>query len=184
LHRRRSSIFSHVKPHTPFQLVIRLRTPASLTFPYVVDALQPLQDASLLTRYCPNARSSTPGLITVVSSEADGAEMVPLDDLYAIQGERFIYRDASLADLDKVESEEGKKFDPQVTPVAAGELLASTGWDGQGPLTSEIRSRIESQVQRAHAAGLKVRYEKLPQFPVHVRENVRSTLQKLGVDYL
>ncbi|KWU47449.1 hypothetical protein RHOSPDRAFT_23974 [Rhodotorula sp. JG-1b] len=184
LHRRRSSIFSHVKPHTPFQLVIRLRTPASLTFPYVVDALQPLQDASLLTRYCPNARSSTPGLITVVSSEADGAEMVPLEDLNAIQGERFIYRDASLADLDKVDSEEGKKFDPQVTPVAAGELLASTGWDGQGPLTSEIRSRIESQVQRAHAAGLKVRYEKLPQFPVHAREHVRSTLQKLGVDYL
>ncbi|GAA5861039.1 hypothetical protein JCM3774_002171 [Rhodotorula dairenensis] len=182
-HRRRSSVFSHVKPTTPFQLVVRLRTPASLTFPYVVDALQPLQDASLLTRYCPNARASTPGLITVVSSEADGAEMVPLEDLYAIQGERFVYRDASLAAFGD-DPNEGKRFDPQVTPVAAGELLASTGWDGQGPLTPEIRARIEGQVGRAHAAGLMVRYEKLPQFPVHVRENVRSTLQKLGVDYL
>ncbi|GAA5986771.1 hypothetical protein JCM10908_000890 [Rhodotorula pacifica] len=191
-HRRRSSVFAHIKPNTPFQLVLRLRTPASLTFPYVVDALQPLQDASLLTRYCPNARASTPGLITVVSSEADGAEMVPLEDLYAVQGERFVYRDASLFALDEDDdaeagtpvNDDGKRFDPQVTPVAAGELLASTGWDGQGPLTAEIRTRIERQVERAHAAGLKIRYEKLPQFPVHVRENVRSVLQKLGVDYL
>ncbi|BGP23773.1 hypothetical protein Rt10032_c05g2504 [Rhodotorula toruloides] len=180
-HRRRSSIFSHIKPHSPLQLVLRLRTPASLTFPYVLDALQPLHDASLLTSYCPNAGTTTPAVITVVSSSAEGAEMVPAEDLEAVHGPRFVYRDAPTSSLD---STNPAALDPQLTPVAAGVLKESTGWDGQTPVTDEQRQRIVEQVESAHRRGIKVRYEGLPHFPVHVRENVRSTLVSLGVDYL
>ncbi|KAL7338510.1 hypothetical protein BJY59DRAFT_375889 [Rhodotorula toruloides] len=180
-HRRRSSIFSQIKPHSPLQLVLRLHTPASLTFPYVLDALQPLHDASLLTSYCPNAGTTTPAVITVVSSSADGAEMVPAEDLEAVHGSRFVYRDAPISSLLSTNS---SALDPQLTPVAAGVLKDSTGWDGQSPVTDEQRQKIVEQVEGAHRRGIKIRYEGLPQFPVHVRENIRSTLVALGVDYL
>jgi len=184
MHRRRSSVYTHVKPHSPFQLVIRLRTPATTTFPYVVSDLEPLHDASLLTMYCPNAGSSTAGLITVVSSSANGAEMVPFEQLSAVQGQRFVYRDAPVASFDSDEALALSGIDPALTPVAAGALDEATGWDGQKALSHEQRERIRAQVERAHAHGLKVRYEALPNFPVHVREQCRQALLALGVDYL
>ncbi|BGP39017.1 hypothetical protein JCM10450v2_002974 [Rhodotorula kratochvilovae] len=182
--RRRSSVFSHVKPQTPFQLVLRLRTPASITFPFVVSDLAPLQDASLLTTYCPNGGATTPGLITVVSSSANGAEMVPLEELTVVQGPRCVFRDAPVAAFDGEDGAATADIDPAVTPVAAGALVEATGWDGQKPLTAEQRERIARQVERAHARGLKVRYEALPNFPIHVREQCRQTLAALDVDYL
>ncbi|KPV77389.1 uncharacterized protein RHOBADRAFT_33539 [Rhodotorula graminis WP1] len=184
MHRRRSSVYAHVKPHSPFQLVIRLRTPATTTFPYVVSDLEPLHDASLLTMYCPNAGSSTAGLITVVSSSANGAEMVPFEQLSAVQGQRFVYRDAPLAAFDSDEALADSNIDPALTPVAAGALVEVTGWDGQKSLSDEQRERIRAQVERAHAHGLKVRFEALPNFPVHVREQCRQALLTLGADYL
>ncbi|GAA5889816.1 hypothetical protein JCM8208_001139 [Rhodotorula glutinis] len=184
IHRRRSSVYTHVKPHSPFQLVIRLRTPATTTFPYVVSDLEPLHDASLLTMYCPNAGSSTAGLITVVSSSANGAEMVPFEQLSAVQGQRFVYRDAPLAAFDSDKSLARSGVDPALTPVAAGALVEVTGWDGQKSLSDEQRERIRAQVERAHAHGLKVRFEALPNFPVHVREQCRQALLALGADYL
>ncbi|GAA6029843.1 hypothetical protein JCM8097_001075 [Rhodosporidiobolus ruineniae] len=181
-HRRRSSVFAHIHPHHPFQLVVRLHTPASLTFPFLVDALQPLNDASLLTSYCPNACVTTPALITVVSSSAHGAEMIPVEDLKAVAGPRVVYRDADIATF---ETDDGAaQWSREVTPVAAGNLREATGWDGSSPLSEEQRERIEKQVAGAHRREIKVRYEGLPQFPVHVRESVKSTLHGLGVDYL
>lgn len=108
--------------------------------------------------------------------------MVPAEDLEAVHGSRFVYRDAPISSLD--DSAAAAPLDPQLTPVAAGVLKDSTGWDGQTPVTDEQRQRIAEQVASAHSRGIKVRYEGLPHFPVHVRENVRSTLVALGVDYL
>ncbi|GAA5854503.1 hypothetical protein JCM8547_004866 [Rhodosporidiobolus lusitaniae] len=181
-HRRRSSVFAHISLQTPFQLILRLHTAPSITFPYVADALQPLHDASLLTTYCPNACNTTPALITVVSSSANGAEMVPLEDLTSVVGPRFVYRDADISALE--DDEQLEQLDNEITPVAAGRLKEATGWDGQSTLTEEQRERIKRQVERAHKKQIKVRYEGLPQFPVHVRENVKTTLLGLGVDYL
>ncbi|GAA6009042.1 uncharacterized protein JCM10292_002462 [Rhodotorula paludigena] len=185
-HRRRSSVFSQVKPLSPLQLVVRLRTPASMTFPFVLDALAPLHDAGLLTFYCPNAMTTTPGLITVVSSSASGAEMVPIDDLCAVHGPRFVYRDAPISAFDPSSSSPASlaEIDPQVTPVAAGALAEATGWNGQTPLQDALRERIRAQVQAAHAHGLKVRYEALPRFPEHTRQLCRQALAALEVDYL
>ncbi|GAA5825685.1 hypothetical protein JCM3770_002798 [Rhodotorula araucariae] len=182
--RRRSSIFSHIRPQAPFQLVLRLRTAASITFPFVVSDLAPLLDASLLSTYCPNSGATTAGLITVVSSAANGAEVVPLEELTVAQGPRFVFRDAPIAAFDDDDAETSSAISPDVTPVAAGALLEATGWDGQKPLAADARERIERQVARAHARGLKVRYEALPNFPIHVREQCRQTLAALGVDYL
>ncbi|GAA5906659.1 hypothetical protein JCM6882_008087 [Rhodosporidiobolus microsporus] len=181
-HRRRSSVFAHISPHSPFQLVVRLHTPPSITFPYLVDALEPLHDASLLTTYCPNAEVTSPALVTVVSSSAHGAEMVPLEDLASAPGVRFVYRDADIGAFDS--DEQAQQWSQEVTPVAAGNLLEATGWDGQSAIVEEQRERIAAQVERAHKRGIKVRYEGLPQFPVHVGENVKHTLHTLGVDYL
>ncbi|GAA6005066.1 hypothetical protein JCM10207_008500 [Rhodosporidiobolus poonsookiae] len=181
-HRRRSSVFAHINVHHPFQLVIRLHTPASLTFPFVVDALQPLNDASLLTTYCPNGCVTTPALITVVSSDANGAEKVSVEDLTAVAGPRFVYRDAEIAAFEN--DVQAKQANHEITPVAAGNLEQATGWNGQTPLADEQRARIVKQVEGAHRVGIKVRYEGLPNFPVHVRESVRSTLVGLSVDYL
>ncbi|GAA5821965.1 hypothetical protein JCM11251_004800 [Rhodosporidiobolus azoricus] len=181
-HRRRSSVFDHVSPHHPFQLVVRLHTPPSMTFPYLVDALEPLHHASLLTTYCPNADVSTPALITVVSSAANGAEMVPLEDLTSVPCVRFVYRDADISMFDG--DDEPQDLSNNLTPVAAGNLKDATGWNGQCSPTDEQKEKISAQVGRAHKRGLKVRYEGLPQFPVHIRENVKHTLHMLGVDYL
>ncbi|GAA5952497.1 hypothetical protein JCM21900_005329 [Sporobolomyces salmonicolor] len=183
-HRRRSSAFDvMINPHRPFQLVLRLRTSPSVTIQFVVDALQPLHDASLLTSYCPNARTTTRGLITVVSSSSDGAEMVDGEDLAtAMPYSRFIYRDAPVVAFDS--DDEAARWNKETHPVAAGVLHDATGWDGQSPLTEEQRERIMGQVERAHKRDIRVRYEGLPNFPVHVRETAKSTLHNLGVDYL
>jgi hypothetical protein len=160
-HRRRSSVFAHVNLQHPFQLILRLHTAPTITFPYVADALQPLHDASLLTTFCPNASVTTPALVAVVSSSANGAEMVPVEDFTAVVGPRFVYRDADISALEN--DAEWEKLDPEVTPVAAGVLVDATGWNGQGALSSEQRARIEKHVERAHSKHLKLRYEGLPQ---------------------
>ncbi|BGP15006.1 hypothetical protein JCM10213_002850 [Rhodosporidiobolus nylandii] len=182
VHRRRSSVFAHINPQHPFQLVVRCHTAPSVTFSYLLNALQPLQDASLLSAYCPNADVHTPALITVVSSDADGAELVPLEDLTASTEPRIVFRDA---DIGAFESEDGaSQFSREITPVAAGNLEKATGWNGQSPITDQQRQRIIKQIELAHRKQIKVRYEGLPGFPVHVRESVRGVLTGLGVDYL
>ncbi|GAA5911450.1 hypothetical protein JCM5296_004737 [Sporobolomyces johnsonii] len=182
-HRRRSSVFHLINPHRPFQLVLRLHTSPSVTIQFVVDALQPLHDASLLTSYCPNARTTTRGLITVVSSAADGAEMPGEDDLATTMPySRFVYRDAPVVAFDS--DDEAAKWNKETHPVAAGVVHDATGWDCQSPLTPEQRERIQGQVERAHKRDIRVRYEGLPNFPAHVRESAKSTLNDLGVDYL
>ncbi|GAA5971924.1 hypothetical protein JCM11641_001571 [Rhodosporidiobolus odoratus] len=181
-HRRRSSVFAHISLQHPLQLVIRLHSPASISFPYLVDSLEPLHEALLLTTYCPNAGITTPALITVVSSDGHGAELVPVEDLAAVAGPRFIYRDASVVDM--AAKDASVHFSNELTPVAAGDLKEATGWDGRTALTEVERDRIRQQVEAAHKRHVKVRYEGLPNFPNHTRESVRSTLLALGVDYL
>lgn len=122
-----------------------------MTFQFVLHALSPLLDASLLTSYCPNSNLVTPGLITVACT----GSKVPTEEIHSLVP-RYVFYEASIAD----ENSDG--WSKELTPLASGNLMEVTGWSGDRQITQEETERIRDQVERAHRKGIKVRYDGLP----------------------
>lgn len=147
-----NSLF-HITHDHPFHLIVSLKNDPAVTFQYLLHALAPLHDASLLTYFCPKSNFTTPGLITVVCTGA-----VPLGDIQSLSP-RYVFGEFPLETLLK----EGHAL-KEVTPVTSGSLQELTGWDGSNTATEEQTKTIAKHVALAHDNGLEIRYFDLPKY--------------------
>ncbi|KAL8290117.1 hypothetical protein RQP46_003056 [Phenoliferia psychrophenolica] len=178
-HRRRSSAsVLHITSSRPFHLFLNLRTDPSMTFQFLLHALAPLHDASLLSSFCTKSNLATPSLISVVCT----GPTAPLADIVALSP-RHVFADIPLRRLLE-SSSSADNVAREVTPVVTGELKESTGWDGSHTATEEQIAVVKAQVDRAHENGLAIRYTDLPRWPSHTHELVKDTLRDLGVDFV
>ena len=100
----------HITSSQPFHLFLRLRTDPSMTFQFLLHALAPLHDASLLSSFCPKSNLATPSLVAVVCAGA----AAPLDDMLALSP-RYVFAEAPIAD-------DFTQAVREVTPVVSGSL--------------------------------------------------------------
>lgn len=154
-------------------LFVDLKTDGPTTFPYVVEALQPLRDAGYLTTF--NGSSVATGPVTVI-----GTGNTPLDQVQGVSPRDYFY-DAPIPTLATTFS----NITSDVSPIASTDFAVQfpdvLSNDG---LTDEQLVLLKEQVDVAHGKGIKVRYWDLPGWPIGTRNAVWRSLWDNGVDLL
>jgi hypothetical protein len=153
-------------------LFVDVKTSGPETWPVVLKALEPLRAGSYLSTY--NGSAITPGPITVV-----GTGNTPLS---AVQSAvpRDAFFDAPLPTLGTTFSNI-TAFD---SPIASTDFAAQFGPVVNMTMNSTQLSLLRSQVETAHAKGIKVRYWDQPGFPIGTRNAIWRILVDEGVDLL
>lgn len=154
-------------------LFVDVKTDGLTTFPYVVEALQPLRDAGYLTTV--NGTAVTPGPVTVI-----GTGNTPLGQVQGVSPRDYFY-DAPIPTLATTFA----NITADVSPIASTDfavqfpgVLSNTGF------TADQLALLKSQVDAAHVKGILVRYWDQPGWPVGTRNAVWRTLWDNGVDIL
>lgn len=153
------------------QLLVDVKTPGEQTWPYVVNALQPLRDRGYLSYVNESDTSIHNRPVTVI-----GTGDTPLPYLLARPNRDYFF-DAPLAMLNST-------FVPTLSPLASASLRATIGWTGIFEATSVQRGNISTIVDQAHANNLKVRFWDNPTWPLFARDRVWRTFLDLGVDFI
>lgn len=128
-----------------------------MTFQFLLHALTPLLDASLLTSYCPKSNIVSPGLVTVVC----GGDAIPIDEIRSLSPRYVFYEADLLQGVDHAQKD--------LTPVASASLAQLLEWDGVTSFTPEQSEKLKSAVEEAHGKGVKVRTEGWPSYVLPVR---------------
>lgn len=154
-------------------LFVDLKTDGVTTFPYVVEALQPLRNAGYLTTF--DGITVTSGAITVI-----GTGNTPLDQVQGVMPRDYFW-DAPIPTLNTTYS----NITADVSPIASTDfavqfpdVLSNHG------LNDTQLALLQSQVAVAHAKGIKLRYWDLPGWPIGTRNGVWRSLWDNGVDIL
>ncbi|KAF3765626.1 hypothetical protein M406DRAFT_60290 [Cryphonectria parasitica EP155] len=154
-------------------LFVDVKTDGATTFPYVVQALQPLRDAGYLTTV--NGTTVTTAPITVI-----GTGNSPLNQIQGVSPRDYFY-DAPIPYLNGTFS----NITADVSPIASTDfgvqfpdVLSNTGFN------SSQLALLQDQVAVAHAKGIKVRYWDQPGWPIGTRNAIWRTLWDNGVDIL
>ena len=167
-------------------LFIDLKTSGEATWPYVVEALAPLRDGGYLTTYNGTEGGVTGGAVTVI-----GTGNTPASNFSDTSEKRDYFLDANLALLDTSQG----NITSDISPVAStqfsryiGEIStlsndtsADTGVAG---FNSTQLQTLRSQIATAEERGIKARYWDTPAWPVSVRNQVWTVLQREGVGLL
>lgn len=152
-------------------LLVDVKTPGSETWPYVVEALQPLRDRGYLSFVTVNATAMNSRAITVI-----GTGDTPLD-YFLSRPDRDYFFDAPLASLNAT-------FIPTLSPLASTSLKAQIGWTGVFTASKAQNDSMTKLISQAHEQGLKVRFWENPTWPLFARNRVWNTFIELGVDYI
>lgn len=154
-------------------LFVDLKTDGATTFPYVIRALQPLRDAGYLTSF--DGTTVTAGAVTVI-----GTGNTPLNQVQGVAPRDYFY-DAPIPTLNSTFS----NITADVSPIASTDfavqfpnVLGNSGFD------DAQLALLQSQVEVAHAKGIKVRYWDQPGWPIGTRNAIWRTLWDNGVDLL
>lgn len=167
-----NGVYDTVSAQTLY-LFIDLKTDGPTTFPYVVEALQPLRDAGFLTSV--NGTTVTPGAVTVI-----GTGNTPLNQVQGVSPRDYFY-DAPIATLATTFA----NITSDVSPIASMAFSAQfPGVLGNTGLNALQLALLQTQVAVAHAKGIKVRYWDQPGWPVGTRNGVWRSLWENGVDLL
>ncbi len=166
LHQRWRSLGGRIHPgqpvDRPFMLLVDIKSAARPTYEAVHAALEPY--AAMLAHVVDGRRRA--GAVEVVIS---GGRPV---DVMRSQSRRLAFVDGRLPDLDGGD------------PVDLMPLISASWWDaffwwGDGPMPEGQRRRLREIVDRAHAAGRRVRFWATPE-----REELWAELLDAGVDHL
>lgn len=154
-------------------LFVDLKTDGAETFPYVVDALQPLRDAGYLTTF--DGTAVTEGAVTVI-----GTGNTPLDQVQGVSPRDYFW-DAPIPYLDTIYSD----ITADVSPIASTDFAVQFPdvVSNQGLNDTQLEL-LQSQVAVAHAKGIMVRYWDQPGWPIGTRNAVWRSLWDNGVDLL
>lgn len=154
-------------------LFVDLKTDGPTTFPYVVEALQPLRDAGFLTSV--NGTTVTQGAVTVI-----GTGNTPLDQVQGVSPRDYFY-DAPIATLATTFA----NITSDVSPIASTNFAVQfPGVVGNQGLNAKQLALLRAQVKVAHAKGIMARYWNQPGWPVGTRNGVWRSLWDNGVDLL
>lgn len=156
-----------------FYLWVDVKTNGLETWPYVVQALQPLRDAGYLTRLN-SSGGIVDGPVTVI-----GTGSTPLSQVQNLT-ERDYFWDAPVATL-------GTSFSnitSKVSPIASTNFAAQFGnINGTGFNETQL-TKLRSQIAIANSKGIMVRYWNTPAWPISVRNTVWKTLVDEGIGLL
>ncbi|OTA89313.1 hypothetical protein M434DRAFT_398650 [Hypoxylon sp. CO27-5] len=155
------------EPGRSITLLVDFKTSDTRTLDAVVKALQPLRDGGYLSRV--EGGKFVEKQVTVVASGS-----APFDRINSGDGvpNRDVFYDAKV-----------DQWDPKYTSInsyyASADFESAVGNPGSAEAFSQDqKDKVQSQVQPAHAAGLKVRYWNLP------GDYLWEPLLALGVDRL
>lgn len=154
-------------------LFIDLKTDGATTFPYVVEALQPLRDAGYLTTF--DGSATIPGAVTVI-----GTGNTPLNLVQGVAPRDYFW-DAPIPYLNTTYA----NITADVSPIASTDFAVQFPdvVSNQG-LNGTQLDLLRSQVAVAHAKDIKLRYWDLPGWPIGTRNGVWRSLWDNGVDIL
>ncbi|KAM3552538.1 hypothetical protein ARSEF4850_007339 [Beauveria asiatica] len=155
------------RPEQKIVLMVDFKTSDTKTLDAVVAALQPLRDGNYLSRVA--GGKFVQRAVTVVASGN-----APFDRINSGSGvpNRDVFYDANLGNLES-------KYNTLNSYYASADFQDTIGSpDSAGDFSDAQKAKVKSQVDAAHAAGLKVRYWNLP------GEYMWEPLAALGVDYL
>ena len=181
----RTGVFD-TSPTTPLTLLIDMKTNGALTFPVVLEHLEPFRSRGWLTHF--DGSAVVPGLITVV-----GTGNTPFDLLVANTTYRDMFYDAPLDELwgdsptpinDYDNLLIGTKYTAENSYYASVSFQEEIGSLWHGMLTPQQVLKIRGQVKGAEERGLKARYWDTPGWPVGRRDHVWDVLVREGVGSL
>ncbi|KAI9147368.1 Glycosyltransferase sdnJ [Paramyrothecium foliicola] len=154
-------------PSQSIVLMVDFKTSDSRTLDAVVKALQPLRDGGYLSRV--EGGKFVEKQVTVVASGSSSFDRINSGDGVP---NRDIFYDAKVDGWDS-------KFTSANSYYASANFKDAIGNPGSASsFTQAQKDKVRSQVEKAHSAGLKVRYYDLP------GEWIWESLRELGVDRL
>ncbi len=149
------------------QLLIDIKNTGEATYAEIDATLRRYQD--MMTRYV--GGRVRPGAVTAVISGDR-----PLAAMQA-QRLRFAGYDGRLGDLDS-------GLSAGLMPLVSDNWGNHFTWRGDGPMPAAERAKLADIVQRAHAAGYRIRFWATPDEPGPARDAIWSELLAAGVDHL
>ncbi|KAF9270314.1 hypothetical protein L218DRAFT_27003 [Marasmius fiardii PR-910] len=158
---------------TPLQLLVDIKTDGVTTFPFVVQALEPLRQLGYLTTFSNGSLKAS--AITVV-----GTGNTPLENVQALSP-RDVFFDAPLTGLN---STSNTTWDNTLSPIASTDYEVAVGWSGIGNITENQLANMDRFIQDAHSRGIKARFWDTPGWPISARNSVWRQLMGSGADWL
>ena len=169
-------MFSGVYDTSPSQtlyLFVDVKTSGRKTWPYVLDALEPLRELGYLSHVKNDIFIKRP--VTVV-----GTGNAPLAAIRE-NGSRDALFDGPLANLAKDD------IDDLISPIASTSFKAQFGkvrnFDKFAKKDKNLE-KLRKQIRAAHEMDIMVRYWELPAYPVETRNQIWQLLYDEGVDLL
>jgi hypothetical protein len=151
-------------------LWIDVKTDGATTWPYVVEALEPLRRAGYLTTFS-NDSTVVNGAVTVI-----GTGNTPLNLVQGVKPRDYFW-DAPIATLNTTYANVTK----EVSPIASADFAAIFGEVRNQTFSESQSTLLRSQVSVARSRGIGVRYWDQPGWPIGTRNAIWRTLWDAGV---
>ncbi|MFC7724259.1 phosphatidylinositol-specific phospholipase C/glycerophosphodiester phosphodiesterase family protein [Nocardioides sp. GCM10028917] len=150
-----------------FQLLIDVKSEAVATYAAVHEALA--EHRRIMSTFR-DGRVRNDAVTAVISGNRD---------LPAMQAQRVRYAgyDGRMGDL-------GSGLPASVLPLLSDNWTKYFSWHGIGPMPADQRAQLHDVVDRAHAAGYRVRFWATPDTPGAARDALWAELLDAGVDHL
>ncbi|CAI6100498.1 unnamed protein product [Clonostachys chloroleuca] len=161
------------RPTQTLVLLVDFKSHPEKTWSLLMRELEPLRRSMLLTSYVSNQKIIRP--ITVVVTGDIPAHLLNQDESAE---SRDVFLDAPLSNV------HSGLYDAANSHWASMSLTKLVGRVSSSGLSSLQLAKIRSQVQSAHDHGLKVRFWKLPTWPIGLRNKIWASLREEGVDIL
>ncbi|THV04861.1 hypothetical protein K435DRAFT_648394 [Dendrothele bispora CBS 962.96] len=158
---------------TPLQLLVDMKTDGTATYPFVLEALEPLRQRGYLTTF-------KDGILTTSAVTVIGTGNTPLGQVKS-QSPRDLFFDAPLTGLN---DDPTTNYDPTLSPIASTDYEVAIGWSGIGQISEAQLTNITKFVGDAHSRGIKARFWDTPGWPIQARNNVWQVLVNNGADWL
>ncbi|EUC53782.1 altered inheritance of mitochondria protein [Rhizoctonia solani AG-3 Rhs1AP] len=159
-------------------LFVDVKTDGNTTWPLVIEQLEPLRKGGWLSYWDADAGVLHSGAVTVV-----GTGNTPFGQIQMhTTPHRDVFYDAPITTFISGASGE---YNNSTAVIASGSLASALGGPISGSTLNDAQiAALTSQIQGAHAAGVKVRYWETPGWPLSKRDYIWKTLEGLGVDLL
>ncbi|KAK9479145.1 putative secreted protein [Lipomyces japonicus] len=156
-------------------LFVDVKTDGNATWPYVIEALEPLRQKGWLTTF--NGTAITSGPITVV-----GTGNTPYAFVKAQKTRDYFY-DGPVTLLNDTEA-----YPATLNPIASASFLKTVGLEPNDiPASGLNKSQLASLtkvIDQAHELGIYTRFWEVPWWPVEKRNNLWRQLIEAGSDLL
>ncbi len=151
----------------PFQLLIDVKSDAATTYDAIHAELR--AHRRIMTSFTGDSVDER-AVTAVISGNRDLA-------LMQAQPKRFAGYDGRVADIDS-------GISPAVMPLVSDSWLGQFTWWGMGEMPEDQRAKLHDIVDRAHAAGYRVRFWATTDLPSPARTAVWKELLAADVDHI